>query len=244
MDPKTFGSFFYELRKEHHMTQKEVAEHLFVSDKTISKWERGAGMPNISLLLPIAELFQISAAELLSAQKNSSSLQKNGQEKTKTEEHIKRKIRQHRRRWQIAYGICLLLCVAEISLLFINGYSWMELKDTVLVVCLLAFIFSGWFCFFAKELPCFYDEHSISYVSQGIFRMHLPGLSFNNSNWPYICMASKVCLLAAGLLVPLFTYICLLLNGTFFWQYIGTWSIILLFLCYAGLLYFIGYKYK
>ena len=48
------------------MTQAELAEKLMVSDKTVSKWETGRGYPDISLLEPIANVFEISIAELIS----------------------------------------------------------------------------------------------------------------------------------------------------------------------------------
>ena len=55
-----------ELREKHQMTQLQLAQKLGVSDKAISKWETGKGYPDITLLEPIAEAFQISIAELLS----------------------------------------------------------------------------------------------------------------------------------------------------------------------------------
>ena len=44
LDNEKFGKFICELRKEKNLTQKELAEKLFVSDKTVSKWERGASI--------------------------------------------------------------------------------------------------------------------------------------------------------------------------------------------------------
>ena len=55
-----------ELREKHQMTQLQLAQRLGVSDKAISKWETGKGYPDIILLEPTAEAFQISIAELLS----------------------------------------------------------------------------------------------------------------------------------------------------------------------------------
>ena len=49
IDNEKFGDLIRRLRKEKHMTQKELAQKLFVSDKTVSKWERGAGMPGFCL---------------------------------------------------------------------------------------------------------------------------------------------------------------------------------------------------
>lgn len=60
------GAAIKELREKRGMTQAELAERLFVSDKTVSKWENGKGYPDISLLEPIAKVFGVSVAELLS----------------------------------------------------------------------------------------------------------------------------------------------------------------------------------
>ena len=53
-----FGLFVTELRKKKNLTQKDLAEKLYVSDKTVSKWERGLSMPNVVLLIPIADAMQ------------------------------------------------------------------------------------------------------------------------------------------------------------------------------------------
>lgn len=59
------GAMIRALREKNHLTQAELAEKLFISDKTVSKWENGKGYPDISLLEPIAEVFGISVAELI-----------------------------------------------------------------------------------------------------------------------------------------------------------------------------------
>ena len=53
MDQIKTGKFIAELRKERGLTQKQLAEKLGISDKTISKWERGNGMPEVSLMMPL-----------------------------------------------------------------------------------------------------------------------------------------------------------------------------------------------
>lgn len=60
------GTMIRELREKKGLTQAELAQRLFVSDKTVSKWENGKGYPEVSLLEPIAAVFDISVAELLS----------------------------------------------------------------------------------------------------------------------------------------------------------------------------------
>jgi len=66
MNQYVTGAVIKELREKHHMTQVELAERLCVSDKTVSKWETAKGYPDISLLEPIAKVFGVSIAELIS----------------------------------------------------------------------------------------------------------------------------------------------------------------------------------
>ncbi len=66
MNQYVTGTIIRELREKKGLTQSELAERLFVSDKTVSKWENAKGYPDISLLEPIAAAFGISVSELLS----------------------------------------------------------------------------------------------------------------------------------------------------------------------------------
>jgi len=66
MNQYVTGAIIRELREKKGLTQSELAEKLFVSDKTVSKWENAKGYPDISLLGPIAAVFGISVSELLS----------------------------------------------------------------------------------------------------------------------------------------------------------------------------------
>lgn len=63
------GQFIQELRKEKHMTQKELADIVGVSDKTISKWEHGNSVPDTSILLLLCQTLDISVNELLSCKR-------------------------------------------------------------------------------------------------------------------------------------------------------------------------------
>lgn len=64
MDPKRMGEFIAALRKSQGLTQQEVAERLNISNKTVSKWERGDGYPEVSLIPAIAELFGVTTDEI------------------------------------------------------------------------------------------------------------------------------------------------------------------------------------
>ncbi len=65
MEKKTIGAFIAALRKANGMTQKDLAERLGISDKTISRWERDDGAPDLSAIPAIAEIFGVTCDELL-----------------------------------------------------------------------------------------------------------------------------------------------------------------------------------
>lgn len=65
MKDSSLGSFLQQLRKENQLTQKELASQLHVTDKAVSKWERDLSAPDISLLIPLAQILGVSTTELL-----------------------------------------------------------------------------------------------------------------------------------------------------------------------------------
>lgn len=71
MNQKKIGSFLKELRKEKGITQEEFAENLNVSGRTVSRWETGTNMPDISLLVEISEFFDVSIPEIINGERKS-----------------------------------------------------------------------------------------------------------------------------------------------------------------------------
>ena len=69
MDQSKTGKFIAAMRREKSMTQRQLADLIGISDKTVSKWETGKGMPEVSLMLPLCELLEISVNELLSGER-------------------------------------------------------------------------------------------------------------------------------------------------------------------------------
>lgn len=69
IDRAAFGAFVATQRKEKGYTQKELADRLFVSDKAVSKWERGLSLPDISLLVPLSQALDVTVMELLQGRK-------------------------------------------------------------------------------------------------------------------------------------------------------------------------------
>ena len=69
MDQIQIGKFIAEMRKSTNLTQKQLADALSISDKTVSKWECGKGLPDVSLMLPLCNMLNITVNDLLSGEK-------------------------------------------------------------------------------------------------------------------------------------------------------------------------------
>ncbi len=203
-----FGQFLAEVRKEKQMTQKDLADKLFVSDKTVSKWERGNSMPNVTLLIPIADVLGITVTELLQGEK----LKENKTLNSDVVEtlvvnsldlSLRDTIRQRKKNWIFAFLISIGVVVIEAILLTVSGISIEQMGDS-LYISLLMLLFASWLCIFAKELlPTYYDTNKVNFVSQGIFRIHMAGLSFNNANWGYVLTVFRVFTLGTAILYPI-----------------------------------------
>ena len=71
MNQKKIGSFLKELRNEKGITQEQFAEILGVSGRSVSRWETGSNMPDISLLVEIADYFDVSIPEIINGERKS-----------------------------------------------------------------------------------------------------------------------------------------------------------------------------
>lgn len=69
MDAKKLGQFIAQLRKEHNMTQADLAQKLQVTDKAVSKWERGLGLPDINSIEPLAEALGVTVLEIMRSER-------------------------------------------------------------------------------------------------------------------------------------------------------------------------------
>lgn len=71
MEQQKVGSFLRELRKERGLTQEQLAARLNVSGRTVSRWETGSNMPDISLLVELAEFYGVSIPEIIDGERKS-----------------------------------------------------------------------------------------------------------------------------------------------------------------------------
>ena len=128
MDATRFGLFVAEMRKENHMTQAELATKIKVTDKAVSRWERGLGFPDINSLEPLAEALGVSVLELMKSEKIvETNIQCGDADTVLTDtinaaEHQKQVERQQEKRMiLIAIGAVAML---SIFALFIDNIGW------------------------------------------------------------------------------------------------------------------------
>ena len=69
MDANKFGCFVADRRKELNMTQKDLAAKIHVTDKAVSRWERGLGFPDINTIKELADALNVSITELMTSEK-------------------------------------------------------------------------------------------------------------------------------------------------------------------------------
>ena len=212
IDRAKFGAFVAELRKEKGITQKELAEKLCISDKAISKWETGNSIPDVSLLIPLAEILGVSVTELLECRRMEVP---ESMDKNQTDNLVKKVIelsadeRVKRRKKNIwIYLLSVAICIIELICIYpfhdiqaiIGNVELMPL----FMIIFFAIGFGAYFWIFIKEkLPSYYDENEISVYVDGIIHMNMMGVVYNNNNWPYIVKALRGWSLCGMVVLPL-----------------------------------------
>ena len=76
MDQKKIGSFLKELRKEKGLTQEQLAELMYVSDRTVSRWETGSNLPSLDILIRISDYYNVELSEILDGERKSGKMNK------------------------------------------------------------------------------------------------------------------------------------------------------------------------
>ena len=126
MDQFKIGSFLKELRKEKGLTQEKLAEQLNVSNRTISRWETGSNMPDISMLVEIADFFNVSIPEIIDGERKSENMdQETRDTAVKMAEYSKNEARVGKQKvigyLMAVFGIFIIVSALSV---FPNESSW------------------------------------------------------------------------------------------------------------------------
>ena len=132
MDQSKIGKFIAEARRAQSLTQRQLAEQLAISDKTISKWECGKGLPEVSLMLPLCEILQITVNDLLSGEKVAES-----DYQKKAEENMMDLIRENaenRERMTLSIICGFITVIAVCALVMLASYLELPVVVRILLV--------------------------------------------------------------------------------------------------------------
>ena len=122
MDLNKISNFIKAKRKELNLTQEELAEKLFVTEKAVSRWETGRGTPDISLLIPLSKALKVEIPEIL-----------NGEENKKNKNDIEKLIEYNEltKKSKFNFKIKLIILLYVLSILFFLSYLRVEYNPNI-----------------------------------------------------------------------------------------------------------------
>ncbi len=123
MDQKRIGHFIAKLRKEKNLTQQELADQLYVTDRAVSHWENGRRLPDISLLKNISDILGVSVNELISGEKF-----KDNNIIKKSDDNIIKTLKDNKKNKQI---FKLIILVLSIMLILLIAFAKITLKKNI-----------------------------------------------------------------------------------------------------------------
>ena len=144
MDQVKIGRFIKAVRKEKNLTQREVAEKLSISEKTVSKWETGNGLPEVSLMKPLCDLLGISLNEFFSGErldekqyyaKAEANIMSLVEEKAKAKKNI-----------VLSIIVVAMTLLAGITLIMIAGLIEMEAALRIALIVIAELLVGGGVC--------------------------------------------------------------------------------------------------
>lgn len=138
MDQIRIGRFIAEERKRKGYTQRQLSEKLGISDKTVSKWERGNGFPEVSLLLPLCGELDISVNELLSGKRVSEE-----EYRKKAEENminLVKETQENKKKIILSAMVAGLTLVAAVPLFILSGALIIETWLRIILIVLGAVV--------------------------------------------------------------------------------------------------------
>lgn len=140
MDQKKTGGFLKELRKEKGMTQEQLAEAFGVSGRTISRWETGSNMPDLDLVIEIANYFEVTIEEFLDGERKEDRMnQKNEETLLKVAEY------ENQERVRVSRRLCGLFIAAIAAFVVYGVIDYLGLASTgiyeIIASVALGFVF-------------------------------------------------------------------------------------------------------
>ena len=151
MNQEKIGKFISSLRKEKNMTQLDLAEKLNISDRAVSKWERGINLPDASLMIELSKMFNVTINELLNGEIIKNNYMEKAEEKLlelqeRNDEYAKKML-------NLEYVIGFSASITFITLIFVASFINMDSWIRILLIILGLVIFAIGMIFSIKIEP-------------------------------------------------------------------------------------------
>ncbi len=175
MNPKEIGAFLKQLRNEKGITQEELGEILGVSGRSVSRWETGTNLPDLSILVQISEYYNVEIKEILNAEKRSENMDNKLKETLlKVADYNELEKQRAARSGNISFCIMFLICAITIivQMLMTGNLSLIIGETIVLLAGGLIYIFfivtnGAWNGSLVKSTPK--NDFIVSLICVGIF---------------------------------------------------------------------------
>ena len=141
MDQIKIGKFIADQRKRKGYTQKQLSEILEISDKTVSKWERGNGFPEVSLLLPLCNELEITVNELLSGERDSEEDYRKKAEENMV--NLVKEAQESKKKIILSAMVAGLTIIAALPLVMMSGLLVMETWTRILLIVIGLVVIAG-----------------------------------------------------------------------------------------------------
>ena len=176
MNQEKIGKFIAHLRKEKNMTQVELADKLGITDRAISKWENGRGMPDLSYIQPLCEILNISINELLNGERiNDNQYQEKSEEIiVDTINYTETKLKKSKNKFVAIFVIVILLIVSFVTLFCID-INRMRNNEPV--------FFSTWGFDYIPPINLQEEEIMLAIENYLVTRNECNSKRYNNEKW-------------------------------------------------------------
>lgn len=178
MDYNKIGQFIAQQRKEQKLTQVKLAAQLFVSEKTISKWENGNGLPDTEILPKLCKILNVSVNELLNGEKISAENYENKAENQLLNlQEQNQEINKFILRLEIAFGV-----ISVISLLVMVCFAaFIAKKFDIFVLPLIMIIIAFVICIVSTFFCLKIEQKAGYYICKKCGHKHIPKFSQVNT---------------------------------------------------------------
>lgn len=149
MNQQKTGEFLKHLRKSKGMTQEQLAEHFYVSTRTVSRWETGRNAPDLDMLIELADFYDVNIREIIDGERKIENMGKESKETLKIVAEYAVEEKEQRRKplyratgYVAAFLLLAVLLFARETKGLLNGIVSNDVCGVIMVICALIGIFA------------------------------------------------------------------------------------------------------